>query len=198
MRRTMHVLEGLGPHDPANRFDHSQESTTAYDHPFFGQLFLSSALNIMGFPYYLNSDSTLSYVQSLYLSPRVIMGIIAIFDTFLVYKIGEIRYNRNVAFIAALLFAVMPLTWLLKRTVLDSIQLPFLLLSILFILCYNNWLKKGYGSRNGNVGDKQKMLLLLSGLFLGLSYFHESSSINHDTAYGISNKLKTTSDIKEI
>lgn len=171
MRRTMHVLEGLGPQDPANRFDHSQESKTAYDHPYFGQIFLSSTLSLLGFPYSLSSDNTLSYVQSLYMSPRLIMGILAVFDTFLVYKIGEIRYNRNVAFITAMLFAVMPLTWLLKRTVLDSIQLPFLLLSVLFVLYYNNALKNSYGNRNGNAGDVHKMLLFLSGLFLGLGIF---------------------------
>jgi 4-amino-4-deoxy-L-arabinose transferase-like glycosyltransferase len=36
------------------------------------------------------------------------MGILAIVDTFLVYKIAERRYNRNVAVIASVLFAVMP------------------------------------------------------------------------------------------
>ena len=60
------------------------------------------------------------------------MGILAIVDTFLVYKIAEFRYNRNVALIAAVLFAVMPLTWLIRRILLDSILLPFLLSSILF------------------------------------------------------------------
>ena len=61
------------------------------------------------------------------------MGILAVVDTFLIYKISERRYNRNVAFIASVLFAVMPLTtWLIRRILLDTIQLTFLLSSILF------------------------------------------------------------------
>ena len=62
------------------------------------------------------------------------MGILAVVDTFLVYKISERRYNRNVAFIASVLFAVMPLSWLLRRILLDSILLPFLLSSILIAI----------------------------------------------------------------
>ncbi len=172
MRRTMHVVEGLGPQDPSSQFDHTQESTTAYDHPYFGQLFLASVLKIMDFPFSLTS-STLDYVQSLYLAPRLIMGILAIVDTFLVYKIGEIRYNRNVAVIAALLFAVMPLTWLLRRGVLDSIQLPFMLLSVLFAVYYINWQKSGYR----NEVNKQRILLSLSGMFMGLGIFTKLTGV---------------------
>ena len=62
------------------------------------------------------------------------MGILAVVDTFLIYKIAERRYNRNVAFIAAILFAVMPYTWLIRRVLIEPIQLPFLLTSILFAL----------------------------------------------------------------
>ena len=62
------------------------------------------------------------------------MGLLAVIDTFLIYKIAERRYNRNVAFIAAILFAVMPYTWLIRRVLLEPIQLPFLLTSILFAL----------------------------------------------------------------
>jgi hypothetical protein len=66
-------------------------------------------------------------VESLYLLPRTIMGILAIIDTILVYKISERRYNMHVAFT---LFAVMPITSLLMRVLLEKIQLPFLLASI--------------------------------------------------------------------
>ena len=62
------------------------------------------------------------------------MGILAVVDTFLIYKIAERRYNRNVAFVAAILFAVTPVGWLFRRMYLDPIQLPFLLTSILFAL----------------------------------------------------------------
>jgi 4-amino-4-deoxy-L-arabinose transferase-like glycosyltransferase len=65
----------------------------------------------------------------LYLVPRVLMGILAVVDTFLVYKISERRYNRNVALIASVLFAVMPISWYTRRILFDSIQLPFLLTS---------------------------------------------------------------------
>jgi hypothetical protein len=62
------------------------------------------------------------------------MGILAVIDTFFIYKIAERRYNRNVAFIAAILFAITPLGWLFRRMYLDPIQIPFLLTSILFAL----------------------------------------------------------------
>jgi hypothetical protein len=42
VRRALHVLNGFGPQDPASRFDHGQIQgglTSAYDHPYFGQLF---------------------------------------------------------------------------------------------------------------------------------------------------------------
>ena len=123
MRRSMHVLEALGPLDPLNQFDHTQESTSSYDHPFFGQLFLASVLSIFNYPHSFISDNALVSIQNIYLVPRLIMGVIAIFDTFLVYKIANARYNVNTAFIASILFAAMPLTWLLNRIVLDSIQL---------------------------------------------------------------------------
>ena len=53
------------------------------------------------------------------------MGLLAIGDTFIIYKICEKRYssNRTVAFIASVLFAVMPITWLTRRVLLDSIML---------------------------------------------------------------------------
>jgi hypothetical protein len=51
-----------------------------------------------------------------------------------VYRISERRYNSKVALFAAVLFAVMPLSWFTRRVVLDSIMLPFLLTSILLIL----------------------------------------------------------------
>ena len=93
------------------------------------------------------------------------MGILAVIDTFLIYKISECRYNRKVALIASVLFAVMPLTWMLRRIYLDSILTPFLLSSILFALYYNNNPKITYSPRKNIVS------LLLSGAFLGLAIF---------------------------
>jgi hypothetical protein len=140
MRRAMLVLQGQSP----------QESTASgypyrYDHPYFGQIFLAGVLKIIGYPYslILSSSSSaaasppvngiLHSIQMLYLAPRVLMGILAVVDTFLIYKISECRYNRKVALIASVLFAVMPLTWMLRRIYLDTILTPFLLSSILFI-----------------------------------------------------------------
>jgi hypothetical protein len=98
----MHVLSGQGP----------QESRL-YDHPYFSQLFLAGVFKVIGYPDLLNpSLGNVHSIEMLYLVPRILMGILAVADTFLIYKISEIRYNRNVAFIASILFAVMPLTWM--------------------------------------------------------------------------------------
>jgi 4-amino-4-deoxy-L-arabinose transferase-like glycosyltransferase len=129
MRRAMQVLEGLGPQDLG--YVHP------YDHPYFGQLFLASVLKVIGYPDLLQPKvGDIHSIEMLYFIPRVLMGVLAVVDTFLVYKIAETRYNRKVAFIAATLFAVMPLSWLTRGIYLDSIQLPFLLLSILFAAYY--------------------------------------------------------------
>ena len=63
-------------------------------------------------------------IKILYSVPRILMGLLAVVDTYLVYKIAEYRYNKTVAFIAAVLFAVMPITWILRKIFLESILLP--------------------------------------------------------------------------
>jgi hypothetical protein len=123
--RSIHVSEGLGP----------KEDTTRYDHPYFGWLFLGSIFNLISYPDSANpTPGNANSIDMIWLFPRATMGILAVVDTFLIYKIAERRYNRNVAFIAAMLFAVTPLGWLFRRMYLDPIQLPFLLTSILFAL----------------------------------------------------------------
>ena len=133
LRRAMHVLNGLGP----------QENQKFYDHPYFGQLFLATFFWSIGYPDLLDPSSVdANSIEGLYLFPRLLMGTLAIFDTFLLYLISERRYNRRVAFAASLLFAGMPLPLLLLRRVwLEPIQLPFIMSSILFAL----WLQ---GSSN--------------------------------------------------
>jgi hypothetical protein len=102
MRKAMSILDGTGI-DPLAR----------YAAPYFGQIFLAGVLGIVGYPDSLNpsdtgSDDVLHSVETLYLVPRVLMGLLAVADTFLIYKITERRYhNRNVALIEAILFAVM-------------------------------------------------------------------------------------------
>src|SRR2546428_120322 len=114
MRRTMHVLAGQGP-----------QEGSLYDHPYFSQLFLAGTLGIIGYPNSLDlSPRHLQSIEMLYLVPRVVIGILAIVDTFLIYKITENLYGRKVALIASILFAVMPLTWLTRRIWLEPIQLP--------------------------------------------------------------------------
>jgi len=145
MHRAMNVVNGIGPQE--GKF---------YDHPFFGQIFLGSILYGLGHP-----DST-SYdkdsTQNLYAAPRILMGLLAIFDTFLIYKIAQKRYNTKIALFATLLFAVMPITWITRRILLDSILLPFTLLSILFVLYSKDSTHKSW-------------LVLFSGVFVGLAIF---------------------------
>jgi hypothetical protein len=159
IRRAIHTIEGQGP----------QEELTFYDHPYFGQLFLAGMFRIIGYPDSLNpSLGNVHSIETLYLVPRILMGMLAVADTFLIYKISERRYNRNVAFIASVLFAVMPITtWVTRWILLDNIQLPFLLSSILFAVYYTKDSKINNLSKN----KRNLTLILLSGIFLGLSIF---------------------------
>jgi 4-amino-4-deoxy-L-arabinose transferase-like glycosyltransferase len=141
---------------------------------------------------------------------------LAVVDTFLIYKIAERRYsNRNIAFIAAILFAVMPMSWLTRRILLDSLFLPLLLTSILFALYtgirakqnepQGNILVKSRedsGSTSENIRGQKRgrrleqgqgegynysghtsmshqniILLLISGIFLGLTVFTKVPAI---------------------
>ena len=147
MRRAMHIMAGLGP----------QESYF-HDHPFFGQIFLAATLTLTGFPNSLHPSSSQDSVSTLYAVPRIIMGTLAIIDTFLIYKIAENRYGSKIALISSMLFAVMPMTWIVRRILLDSILLPFLLISILLALTSKN-------SRYKN------LLVLFSGICMGLAIF---------------------------
>ena len=107
MRRAMQVIEGQGPQESNNTYFY------AYDHPYFGQLFLGGILKLIGYPDSLSPKAgDVHSIEMLYLVPRVIMGLLAVVDTFLIYKIAEHRYSRNVAFVASILFAVMPLSLL--------------------------------------------------------------------------------------
>jgi hypothetical protein len=93
----MHILEGLGHH-------HEQSSIYPhpYDHPYFGQYFLAGMLAIVAYPGSLHLSSStftngeiMNSIEMLHLVPRVLMGVLAVFDTFLLYKIAERRYNKG-------------------------------------------------------------------------------------------------------
>lgn len=174
LRRTMNVLNGFGPLEPISPI--TPTIGDIYDHPFFGQTFLASLLWIVGYPNSIHPTiGDVHSIEMLWLVPRLWMGILAVVDTFLVYKISEIRYGRNVAFIASIIFASMPMTLFLRRMWLEPIELPFILLSILFAVYYTN--KKG--SPNGiknedndiEINKKKIAMTLFSGIALGLAIF---------------------------
>lgn len=179
MLRAMHILDGFGLKDDAS----------SYDHPFFGSLFLASFLSLINYHALISIDihDTQSF-ELLYFYPRILMGILAILDTFLIYMIAKIRYNNNVGFIASILFAIMPLTWPIRRIYLESILLPFLLSSILFsvsIYSYNNRLKKlNFLNNAENKYYKltkkfinENTLILVSGICLGITIFTKIPTI---------------------
>ena len=186
LRRAMHVLDGLGPQEAQTEFEHH------FDHPYFGQLFLGAVLGLMEYPHLINITSS-SFeglrwsVEQLYFYPRILMGILAVGDTFLIYKITELRYSRNAAFIAAVLFAVTPLTWLTRRIVLESIFLPLILSSILCVLYFSHSQLKNTDSSKNRIFDHAKSigrymrdnqtLTITSGVLLGLAIFTKITAI---------------------
>ncbi len=153
MRRAINMLETHSP----------QEDPYFYDHPYFGQIFLAGIFWMTGYPSSLHpSVNSIQSIEKLYLFPRILMGVLAIIDTLLVYKISERRYSRNVAFIASTLFAVMPITSLLMRVLLDGIQLPFFLSSVFFADRVNI---------NDFKSNRRFVITLVSGALLGLAIF---------------------------
>ena len=145
LRKTMHVLRGLGPQEGPSEL--VSFPVHPYTHPYFGQLFLAGVLGIVGYPNSIHPTADPSSIKELFLVPRILMGILAVADTFFLYRITEFRYNRTVALIASILFAVMPITWMLRRVWLEPIQLPFILSSILLALlqCKLQFEKKSCG-----------------------------------------------------
>jgi hypothetical protein len=161
MRRAMNILEGVGPQETDRDFHHP------FDHPYFGQLFLAGIFKIIGYPDSVNPvEGDVHSIERIWLVPRVLMGLLAVVDTFLIYKIAEKRYNRNVAFIASVLFAVMPLSLMIRSVWLESIQLPFILLSILFATYCNSDSEKP-----GKINLKNTMSILVSATALGVAIF---------------------------
>lgn len=178
LQRAMYVLNGLGVVDPLTAYGHP------YDHPYFGQLLLAGLLAIINYPDSLDfssftsssyniDDSTRNLVHSinlLHLVPRLLIGMLAVLDTFLIYKIAEYSYsNKTIAFIASILFAVMPITWLTRKILLENFVLPLLLSSILFAICF----RKNSTSNAFQIipNTKRSVLVLISGIFLGLAIF---------------------------
>jgi hypothetical protein len=181
IRRAMHVLEGFGPQEQRNT---TWSFEQPYDHPYFGQIFLAAGLGTINYPELVHAEpGDVSSIETLHLAPRLIMGGLAVIDTFLIYKIAERKYGRNIAFISAILFAAMPMSWLLRRVLLDSILLPFLLLSILFAVRHK-YKNSSPTNKLTQIDNKEKLLentdllltVLLSGIFLGLAIFTKISA----------------------
>ena len=166
MRRAMMVVNGLGPQEEDGSY------TQQYDHPYFGQISLGAVLSLIGYPDSLipSAGNSMQAAHSLYVVPRIIMGILAIIDTFLIYRITEQRYNKRVAFIAAVIFAVIPFGWMLRRIFLEPISLTLVLLSILFADSCTR--PVGYKAKKNNI-----LLVLNSGIFIGLAVFTKIPSL---------------------
>jgi hypothetical protein len=158
--RAMHVLTVHGPQE------HNAQGYALYDHPYFGQLFLAGILWMTGYPGMIHPSADGDVVRSvemLWLVPKLSVGILGVIDTFLVFKIAERRYNTKVAFIASILFAVMPIS-MLRIMYFESLQLPILLSSILFAVYTKESIADSKEKKNLS-------MILVSGIFMGLAIF---------------------------
>ena len=160
LRKTLHVLAGLGPQEKSDEL--LSNPSHPYTHPYFGQLLLAAILGGIDYPNSINPSIDHSSIKEIYLVPRLIMGIFAIVDTFFLFKITERRYGTTIAVISSVLFAVMPLTWIIRRIWLEPIQLPFLLASLLIAMYL-----KDYTSKDRIVF----VLVTVSGVLFGLTIF---------------------------
>ena len=122
MRRAVNLLHTANP-----------QEGNVYDHPYFGQIAIASILAITNYSDIKPSTDPES-LQSLYMIPRIFMGLLAVLDTFLIYKIVQLRYGGIAPFLSASLFAVLPFTWIFKRILLDSILMPLVLGAILLAI----------------------------------------------------------------
>ena len=166
MRRAMNMMDTGNP----------QESYL-YDHPYFGQIILASVLHITNYPPDpISSDP--SSLQSLYLIPRVFMGLIAILSTFLVYQIAKEKFSQNVALLSSTLFAVMPYTWIFDRILLDSIL--FTILADIYPVC-NSFYKT----------SKQYVVRTSFWNHVGSCNIYKSSCLCFYSIYNLANFSKT-------
>jgi len=175
-----------------------------HDHPFLGWTVLAGFLHVAGYPGLLATSADPSSLGMLYGIPRVLMGMLAVLDTFLIYKIAEKRFGRRAAPVAATLFAVMPVSLTLRMVLLDSILLPFVLASVLLAMHAHGAGQKGGppgpdpGSRGGETGaagslhggavrpvpgapnpvlDRARLLMVLSGACMGCAILVKIPSV---------------------
>jgi Dolichyl-phosphate-mannose-protein mannosyltransferase len=151
LRKAISTLEGQG-FQPQER----------YLSPYFGQMFLAGIFKTIGFPDFILNDSSQSpaTIEGIFLVPRILIGVLAMVDLFLIWKITERRYNKRLALISSILFAVIPYNLMTRMVLLESIQLPLLLTSILLLLYSDSSAK-----------HEKKISIIVSGLFMGLAIF---------------------------
>ena len=150
---------------------HNPQERSNYFNPYFGQIFLGGILWLAGYSdssQILANSNLVASVESLWFVPRLLTGIMSIIDVFLVYKISERRYNVWVAFIAAILFALLPIAWFLRIVFLESIQLPLVLSSVLLALYAND-------TQGSITNNRKTCLVALSGVLMGLAIFTKIS-----------------------
>ncbi len=129
-----------------------------YNHPFFGWIVMAGFLEATGYRELIGTlpSTDPSSLMAIYAVPRILMGMLAVLDTFLIYKIAKRRFGWRTGMIASALFAVMPMSGLLRMILLDSILLPIVLSSILLAL---------YAKDSG----RPTALVVMSGMCLGLA-----------------------------
>lgn len=177
MRKAIIMLEGWSVEDSTDI-----STPELFRHPFFGQIFLAGALALLNYESYIDSPTEDSdAIDSIYRLPRLVIGSLSIVDTFLIYKIAEHRYGKKAAFIAAILFAVMPVGWLIRRIMLESIQLPFILASVLFA----SHLGGTNPSTNSNSVNRQRILIVAAGICLGIAIFTKVPAISVMPVVGV-------------
>ena len=155
MRRILAVSNGIGVQEKSGFY------TNAYDHPFFGQLLVGSLMWLSGYPSFAMEHTT-SSIELAMAFPRIIMGMFAIIDTFLIFKICQRVGSTRLALLASAFFAVTPMIWHFRLVTLDNIAMPFLLSSVLVSLSITRW------NRTHSI-PKHILLVLLSGTLLGLA-----------------------------
>src|SRR4029078_11229846 len=84
IKRALHFQKGLGVVE-----------NDYHDHPFFGQVLLGTVFSVINYPDIMGHNTSPDSISLLYSVPRAIMGIFAVIDTLLVYKIIEVRYSKN-------------------------------------------------------------------------------------------------------
>ena len=182
IRRAVNIMLGEGAEETK-----ILGPSPGYANPFFGQVFFGSVLTLINYPQSLSLDVKINAnsVAALFLAPRVTLGVLAVIDTFLLFKIASSRYNRSVALVASILFAIMPFSLDIRRIFLETIQLPLILSSVLFAVYYNKHTGSANSVIRGKLNSGKIICLFISGIFLGLAIFTKIPAFNMIPLVGI-------------